>query len=94
MHDSYEEIETNIGRVQGMIDKDNRLIIENENPNLLRFMPGLDTQVLGGFLKNPDNSLIVMSPEKFKGEWRYAGRDNSCGGQFGDRKFLYVKHII
>ena len=49
MHDSYEEIETNIGRVQGMIDKDNRLIIENENPNVLRFMPGLDTQVLGGF---------------------------------------------
>ena len=91
MHDSYEEIETNIGRVQGMIDKDNRLIIENENPNLLRFMPGLDTQVLGGFLKNPDNSLIVMSPEKFKGEWIYAGRDNSCGTAYVPPPFIFMK---
>ncbi len=91
MNDSYEEIETNIGRVQGMIDTDNRLIIENENPKLSQFMPGLDTQVLGGFLTNPDNSLVVISPGKFKGEWGYVGRDHSCSTAHVPPPFIFMK---
>lgn len=91
MHDSYEEIKTNIGNVKGLIDKDGRLVIENENPKLSRFLPGNELQVLGEFLKNPNNNLIIISPEKFKGEWGYVGMDHSRANTFVSPPFIFMK---
>lgn len=92
MSELYEEIETNIGRVNGMVDKDGRLIIENKNPKLIRFMSGNEARGLGDVLKNPDNSLIVLSPEKFKGEWVCQGRDNACASVYVSPPFIFMKN--
>ncbi|EPK8200476.1 hypothetical protein [Morganella morganii] len=91
MNENYTSIETNIGCINGFIDENGKLIVENENPNLVRFLPSNALHTMGDFLKNPNNSLIVLSPEGFSGEWVFSGRDISRGDAFTPYPFIFTK---
>lgn len=80
-----------LGVLRGRLTDDGRLLVENTlEAKLSGFMPGR-LRPMGDVLKNPENALIVASPEAFAGEWLCAGKDNENSTPSTPAAFIFFR---
>jgi len=83
---------TGLGTLRGYLTEEGKLLVENTpEAKLVGFMPGGERPV-GAHLKNPENALIVASPQAFAGEWLYDGRDNENADAFTHPSFIFARN--
>lgn len=82
---------TGLGVLRGYLTEEGKLLVENTSEaKLVGFMPG-GSRPVADTLKNPENALIVASPQAFAGEWLCEGRHNEHADALTPPSFIFFR---